>query len=297
MEAWDYVVEWERKMTGFDTYVFILCFIVFSVLTAISCVMIIYFIKTSVKMIEHGLEDEKIKIEYYKEQKIKPAEKILCKIASGLIFAVILIAFIISLCVQLSGDTVKGNIPTPQIVLSDSMQYKHEDNTYLTENSLDDQFATFDLIFTRKLPGEFELELYDIVVYEYRDQLIIHRIIGIEEPNEKHPDQRQFLLRGDSVKYSDEFPVLYEQMRAIYEGERIPFVGSFFSFMQSPAGYLCIILLVFAMVVTPIAEKKLEKIKRDRLVKIGVIRDDEDGQDQYGNGEDTDLSSDKTSEV
>ena len=154
------------------------------------------------------------------------------------------------------------------------MADKHKDNTYLENNNLNDQFDAFDLIFTRKLPGEFELELYDIVVYEYKGELIIHRIIGIEEPNEKHPDQRQFLLRGDAVKYSDEFPVLYEQMRAIYKGERIPKIGSFFAFMQSPAGYLCILLAVFAMIATPIAEKKLKEVKTARLIELGVICED-----------------------
>ena len=280
MEAWDYAVKWGRKMTGLDVYVFFLCFIVFSVLTAISCIMVVYFVKSSLKMIKHGLEDKKITTEYYNEQKTKPAVRILSNIVSGVVFALILIAFVLSLIVHFSSDKVKGSIPTPQIVLSGSMADKHRENTYLEENGLDDQFDTFDLIFTRKLPGEFELELYDVVVYEYKGELIIHRIIGIEEPNEKHPEQRQFLLRGDAVKYSDEFPVLYEQMRAIYEGERILKIGSFFAFMQSPAGYLCILLAVFAMIATPIAEKKLKKVKMARLIELGVISEHTD--DKFG---------------
>ncbi len=140
--------------------------------------------------------------------------------------------------------------------------------------NLNDQLHTFDLIFTQELPGEFELELYDIVVYEYRGELIIHRVIGIEEPNASHPEHRHFLLRGDSVKWSDEFPVLYEQMRAIYKGNRIPFVGSFFAFMQSPAGYLCLLLVVFAMIATPLMEKKLKVATAARLKEIGVITEE-----------------------
>jgi hypothetical protein len=63
-----------------------------------------------------------------------------------------------------------------------------------------------DFIQTAKLPDEFDLKLYDIVVYEHEDAMIIHRIINIEEPNEDHPDHRHFTLRGDSAKYSDEIP-------------------------------------------------------------------------------------------
>ena len=57
----------------------------------------------------------------------------------------------------------------------------------------------------------------------------------------------------------------YEQMRGIYEGERVPFVGSFILFMQSPAGWLCILLVVLAIITTPIVEKKMEREKLERL--------------------------------
>ena len=256
---------------NFDVYVFILCFLVFSIFTALFSVLLTMIVKLTLKTVRHGLEDERITSEYHKEQQVKPAVRILSNVLSGIIFALILIAFVLSLCVRLSGDRAVGTLPTPQIVMSNSMAHKNQHNTYLEENGLNDQFDTFDLIFTYALPDEYELKLYDIVVYEWQDQLIIHRIVGIEEPNEKHPDCRHFLLRGDSLGYSDEFPVLYEQMRAIYRGDRIAFVGSFFAFMQSPAGYLCILLVLFALVATPIVEKKLDQARRERLIEIGVI--------------------------
>ena len=125
--------------------------------------------------------------------------------------------------------------------------------------------------------------------------MIIHRIIGIEEPNEKHPDCRHFLLRGDASKFSDEFPVLYEQMKAIYRGERVPFVGSFITFMQSPAGYLCMFLIIFAMIATPIMEKKLWEAKLARLREIGFIPpEQEDGNE---NDESQSKSEDKPDDI
>lgn len=263
-------------MSGMELYIFILCLFVFVGMTALFGFMLAHIVKMSLKMIRHGLEDERIITEYQKESRANPVGKVVCQIFSSLVFAALLLCFVLSLAVQLADDKVEGAIPTAQIVLSDSMSFKHDSNDYLTENRLDDQFATFDLIWTHELPGEFELELYDIVVYEYHGQLIIHRIIGIEEPNDRHPDHRAFLLRGDAVKHSDEFPVLYSQMKAIYTGERIPYIGSFFAFMQSPAGYLCILLVIFAIVATPIAEKKLWKAKKERLILLGVIPSDGD---------------------
>ena len=69
------------------------------------------------------------------------------------------------------------------------MSTKNEKNEYLFENDLNDQFDMFDIVITQPLPDEEELQLYDIVVYERDDMLVIHRIVEIEEPNEKHSER------------------------------------------------------------------------------------------------------------
>ncbi|MBR6681803.1 MAG: hypothetical protein IKL40_02330 [Clostridia bacterium] len=262
-------------MSGYDLYVFFLCLIVFVMFTALFTIMLVYVVNTALKSIRQGFEDDKIITEYRKEQKANKVLKGVCNVITTAVIVAILIVFSVSVYIQLACDEVTGDMAVPKVVLSSSMSYKNDHNKYLDENSLDDQFDTFDLIFTRQLPGEFELEMYDIVVYERYDELIIHRIVGIEEPNERHPDVRYFWLQGDAIKYPDEFPVLYSQMKAIYEGERIPYVGSFFAFMQSPAGYLCILLVIVASIATPIAEKKLWNTKIERLKEIGEIKDKE----------------------
>lgn len=258
-------------MSGYDLYILFLCLIVFTLLTLLFSVMLRYIVKMTIKSIKHGLEDERITTEYRKEEKSKPVWDVINKILTGAMLAILFIAFSLSVYIQCCNDRVTGNISVPKVVLSDSMSYKNNANTYLEKNQLNDQFETFDLIFIEKLPDEFDLKLYDVVVYEHRGKMIIHRIVGIEEPNEKHPNNRHFSLRGDAVQFSDEYPVLYEQMRGVYRGKHVKFVGSFFAFMQSPAGYLCILLIIFAVVATPIAEKKLLKAKKERLMQIGVI--------------------------
>ena len=253
-------------MTGYQIYIFILCLLVFSALTGVLSLMLARILKLTVNSIKHGLEDECIKIEYQKEQSVRPGASFCTHALSVIVLSVLFVLLVLLIATQLSGGRATGNIPLPRAVLSSSMSRPLESNQYLAQNNLTDQFNQFDLIFTYKLPDEFDLQLYDVVVYEYDGKLIVHRIVGIEEPNEAHPEHRHFLLRGDAVRYSDEFPVLYSQMKAIYTGDRIPFVGSFFTFMQSPAGYLCILLLVFAMIATPIVEKRLATVKRERLI-------------------------------
>ena len=254
-------------MTDFETYVFILCLIVFSLLTLLSIICVSTITHLWVKLIKNGLYDEKILKEHRKRLKkgMKRRSKFLDYAFSGTVCLLFAIFFLGSLAIQQNEDKTVGNIPVYRVVQTGSMAEKHSKNTYLEENEINDQIQIFDLIRTEKLPDEMDLELYDIVVYEVDGMLIVHRIVEIEEPNASHPDCRHFRLQGDAVEAADRFPVKYEQMRAIYTGTRIPFIGSFIFFMQSPAGWLCILLIVFAMIATPILEWSIERQKKKRL--------------------------------
>ena len=261
-------------MKGYDLYVFFLCLIVFVLLTALFSVLIVWITRLLIRLIRGGLEDEAIKKEYYKSQcscgKTCFSE-IFDKIISAVFCILFLGVFLFSLSISISSEKVVGDIPVMRVVQSGSMSKKYEKNEYLFENNLNDQIQTFDIIVTEKLPDEMDLQLYDIVVYEVDDMLVVHRIVKIEEPNKKHPDCRWFTLQGDNVQYPDKTPVLYSQMRAIYEGQRIPFIGSFITFMQSPAGWLCVLMIIFGSISIPVVEKILEKEREKRLIAIGEL--------------------------
>ncbi|MBE6132958.1 MAG: hypothetical protein E7180_06195 [Erysipelotrichaceae bacterium] len=257
-------------MTQFDLYVLILCFIVFILLGGLSLFIILYITKLSVKLIRHGVEDEKI-IAQYEKNKLKKKTGIIDYIVSGVFFLAVFAFFSFSIFVNVQEDKYFENIPTFKVVNTGSMSYKNEKNTYLTLNNLNDQFSTFDVILTYKLPDEEDLKLYDIVVYELNGVMVVHRIIGIEEPNDKHPDQRYFLLQGDANDSPDRYPVLYSQMKGIYKGQNIPFIGSLITFMQSPAGWICIFLIIGTMIGTPILESYFEKEKNKRLLALGYF--------------------------
>ncbi len=244
--------------------------IVYVLLASLSVFVIATFTKMTVKLIKHGAEDEKIKTEYEKAQKKRKCGAVDC-IVSVLCTIVFAVAFAFSVYVNVQQDKYFDNIPTLKVVNSGSMSKKHEKNTYLFENNLNDQFQTFDIIFTYKAPKEEDLQLYDIVVYEVDGALLVHRIVGIEEPNEEHPDERHFLLQGDAVERPDRFPVHYNQIQAIYRGKRIPYIGSFVTFLQSPAGWMCMILIVVAIVAMPILEKKIAKAKAERWALLNGV--------------------------
>ena len=209
---------------------------------------------------------EEIKKEYAKAQK-KRANSWVDNILPAIFGVLFILVFAFSIYVNIQEKSTFENVATLRVVNSASMSYKHEKNKYLDANGLHDQFDTFDIILTYKLPAEEDLKLYDIVVYEVDDALVVHRIVGIEEPTATHPE-RHFLLQGDAVERPDRFPVLYEQMRAIYRGQRVPFVGSLVNFMQSPAGWICVLLIIVATVVAPILDEKLARARKQRYEQL-----------------------------
>ena len=263
-------------MTQFETFRFLLALIVFVLLTASFTAFIVYSIKVTLKLIKHGAEDKKITKEYIKYGSKKHGctgcvSNAVYAIASATIAVVMIVALVFSLVVQFNEGRVCTNLPLMNVVNSGSMSYVNEKNENSYGKGYTDQMQVHDLIFTHVLPEEKDLKVGDIVVYEVDNAFLIHRIVAIEEPNDKHPNERHFLLQGDANERPDRFPVRYSQMKSIYKGQRIAFVGSFITFMQSPAGWLCVLLVVFAVVATPIAERKLAKAKYARLVEIGVI--------------------------
>ena len=262
-------------MTNFEKYVLSICIIVFVLLTAIAVFTLSHIVKLTVQLIQNGTEDERIIKEYKASLKKKKKKSRIFDYLIVLPLCVVFFAFFaFSLYTSVRREVYSSKIPTLTVVQSGSMSEKHEDNKYLIENNLNDQVQTFDLILLYKVPAENELKLYDIVAYKVDGIIVLHRIVGIEEPNEKHPNERYFLIQGDAVGKPDRFPVEYEQIIAIYRGERVPYIGSFVSFMQSPAGWLCLLLVVFAMFGTPIVSKKLKDETDERLYILG-IKDEE----------------------
>lgn len=260
-------------MKPYDIYVFFLCLVVFTALTLLFSYLIYEIIKLTVKVIKHGVDDEKI-IETYKKEKTATRKKAFSTIFSLILCGLLIIFFAFSLWLHFSEDVFTNN-SSLKVVASSSMATQHKKNTYLFENNLNNQLNTFDLIVTRPVPDEFNLELYDIIVYQYEDIYVIHRIVRIEEPNSEHPDHRLFITQGDAINAPDREPVTYEQIKAIYENERIQFVGSFVFFMKSPAGWLCVLLVLYAIIATPIVEKRIKKATLIRLYELGVVNEKE----------------------
>lgn len=255
-------------MTGYEIYIFVLCLVVFVALTAFFATLITCIVKMNIKLIRGGVADKDIIKQRERELKRTAVFRVVEIALTVLFLTVSIMLFVFSLSVKVN-EKQPVSRSVVKVVKSASMSIKDEYNKYLAENGLNDQIQMFDLIKIAPLPEENKLKLYDIVVYEVDGQMVVHRIVDINEPDASNP-VRRFLLRGDANRYSDKFPVLYSQMKGIYTGEKISYIGSFVIFMNSPAGYLCVILVITACLAYPFIEKKL---KKESELRLAVIND------------------------
>ena len=255
-------------MTSYQMFAHAVCFAFLVLLTAFSVTLVILFYKMQVDLIHRGAEDESILREYARRRERSwTLEKVVTTFTSLLLALAFFVLFVLTLRIKVLQNRGES-VGAPMVVKSSSMAEKHESNDYLTENHLDDQFDTLDLIWIEKLPDEFDLKLYDIVVYHHEDTLIIHRIVAIEEPNGEHPGHRHFTTQGDAVRRPDNVAVTYDKMLGIYRGRHLPFAGTVVEFFQSPVGWACLVVILLYVVGTPIVERNVLFQRKVRLEKI-----------------------------
>lgn len=118
---------------------------------------------------------------------------------------------------------VLGN--TPLVVLSGSMS-----------GDAPDHIEVGDLIFVGKVEPE-DLEVGNIIAFMQGKTVVTHRIIDIQTGES---GELLFYTQGDANNAPDQSPVAESELVGIYKG-RIPKVGDFAIFMQTPLGMIIFI--------------------------------------------------------
>ena len=258
-------------MTPYQIYTLVISCGVVIALAVFLSLLIWYIYTLTMRLIYVGYWDQELVQEYEFTKPPRPrtrSHSTVGRVVAAAVCGVMTVGVVFAMSLGIAEGFTTTAIPSLRVVKSDSMSMKHENNKYLVENNLDNQMQTFDIIVTYAPPAEEDIQLYDVIVYEANGELIVHRVVLIVEPNENHPDSRLFYTRGDAIKKNDTTPVKYEQIRGIYREERIPFVGSFVLFMQSPAGIICLMLAIAAMIVMPIVDDKIEEARGHRFRRL-----------------------------
>lgn len=217
-------------------------------------------IKSGKKDIE--LIDEVI---YERQADVKKRRKVFRIVRSILFYLVLIIVipiFIFSLVNRFQNNvTMLGN-KTLMVVASGSMSEKHEKNSYLINNDSDSklnyQFNTYDIIILEKVQNENDLQLYDVIAYVNNDGInVIHRIKEIENGT--------YETRGDANEQSDTYHPVFDDVIGKYNGKKIAGLGMFIMFLQSYAGIITIVSLIYCLLMIDHFSGKIDEVQTLRV--------------------------------
>jgi len=191
------------------------------------------------------------------EEKLTPLQKVLSGI--GLVLCVVFgFLLICNLTIIIKGAIHPEEPPsvlgiTPMVVLSGSMSGEAEDH-----------IEVGDLIFIDKIQPE-ELKEGDIIAFMEGQVIITHRIVEI-----RNEDGLQFITQGDANNTVDRNPVTQDNLVGIYKS-RIPKVGDFAIFLQTPLGMILFIgIPLLAFIVYDVIRRQRfmarEQARREELM-------------------------------
>ncbi|MEG0365259.1 MAG: signal peptidase I [Coprobacillus sp.] len=97
-------------------------------------------------------------------------------------------------------------------------------------NSMSPTISSGSVIYVRKIDSQ-ELKLNDIITFEKSNEIVTHRIVGIDHIN------NQLTTKGDAIKYNDEDKTSLFNVKGKVEFS-IPFVGYVLIFLKSTEGII-----------------------------------------------------------
>ena len=242
-----------------------------------------------VKHINLGFEDKQLKKEYKKKiftinsknrtlnipfitckEMIKDEEKLQKKLHVLMdVFAGVIIVFLIGLLgvgisYRAQGDQIYINNTTYLTILTGSMEEKHEDNSYLIDNNLNNQIIQYSLVGIDKVNSEEDIELYDVLAYKHDDIIILHRVVEIKSNED---NETIYTLRGDSnnASLSYEKELKFEDFIGKYNGFQNYGAGVFITYIKSEIGLIALSSAFVFIFLATIAEERINKSYKNRL--------------------------------
>ena len=222
-------------------------------------------------MIDNAIDEEK-----EKQSKSKKAWRLVGKIFSYVLLGAVFAFFVFSLASKIQNNTMLFGDSTLVVIASGSMSEKNND-IIKKHPELNNQFDTYDIIGITKYQKQEEITLFDVVAYKNKKNItIVHRIVEI------HTDEKtgevSYLTQGDTNLYADNTSnsqyagyLTYDKIIGKYNGRRIKGLGIFVIFLQSPAGIVTVLSVVYCLFMFDHFSSKYKKAIAERtnmLVKL-----------------------------
>ena len=245
---------------------------------AIFTILYSSYAHSQIAEIRSGKKDIEIidEVIYNKKDKTQKRRKIMGTIRTIIFLLTMIIIvpiFIFSLISKINNNTMMVGGRSIMVVASGSMSKKNEKNDYLISNNLNNQFDTYDIIIIEKVNQSSDLRLYDVIAFHdtTQNKNVIHRII--------EKNGTTFTTRGDANGESDKFEPSFENVIGRYTGKRIRGLGILIMFLQSYAGIITIISLVYCLMMIDRYSNKINMVqeKRAKLLEEALNYANEEG--------------------
>ncbi len=259
-------------------FITVLCLISFC---AVFTILFHHYYKSNIDAVSSGKEDIALidnAIDEEKEKKngAKKILKLIGKIFSYIFLGVIFCVFIFSLVSKIKGNTMLFGDSTMVVIASGSMSERNNE-TIKAHPELMNQFDTYDIIGISRYKSQDEVSLYDVIAYKNKkDVTIVHRIVEINE--DEKTGEITYLTQGDSNLYADNTNgsqytgyLTYDKIIGKYDGRRMKGIGIFVIFLQSSAGIVTIVSVVYCLLMYDFLSNRYRKTIVERtnmLVKL-----------------------------
>ena len=221
--------------------------------------------RDDIALIDNAIDEER-----KKKSKPKRILKIILKVFSYCVLGVVVVGFGVSLYGRFTNNIMVFGNSTVVVVGSGSMSKKNSDNTYLLTQNLTNQFNTYDIIGISKYNDQNDIKKYDVVAYKNKEgTTIIHRIINVID----NKGDIEYVTRGDSNNASDtnvqyDGYLKYKDIIGFYNNTRIPNVGIFVVFLQSNAGIITLLAIIYCLFMFDHYSSKYQKAVNERTSKL-----------------------------
>lgn len=161
------------------------------------------------------------------------------------------------------------------VIRTGSMETAHSNNTYLTENGLEERIKQNSMIGVRKVDDISDIDNYDIVAfYDYDGNIIVHRVISIRE-NER--GELVLQTRGDanSASMDDEMAIGEDRLIGVYTGFQNYGLGVAATYLKSTLGIIALVGFGAFLIAYSCADSAVMKTYDRRLELVAEMKDEE----------------------
>jgi len=189
--------------------------------------------------------------------------KILWRILSGTVTAVLSVVLVATVVLAITGRRAPDRIPA-------ILDYKI---LSVLSGSMEPAIKTGDVIIVEPLKPDQEIVEGDVITFraaDVPDMLITHRVVGIVSVN---GEPAAYVTKGDNNDTVDLSPVTRAQIVGIQRW-RVPYYGYLSEFMRTPTGIISLVIvpgvLLIAMEIRKIVLMVLEEEKAKQVEKTSA---------------------------